>query len=371
MEETLFEGGVFSKSLDDGRAGAEVELAHDGVVAVTPDGRRFRIPYAECQIEIGGFNGRMVFCRNADRSLTIFCESGKFPRALAWAAGGLLDDQLQAQRSERSARSWRGRGAVIATLVGGALLIAGLYFGVRAAGTAAVRAVPVAVDREIGNQAFLSLDPGGPEVTDPVVIGAMQSIVDRLKPHAAIAGLDFELHVVDAPVFNAYALPGGKITIYTGLIQQADNPEQVAGVLAHEMAHATLRHGIQRISQSIGLAVAVNLLLGDVQGLVVAGAQLFQLASINSYSRDQESEADAEGVRMMHAAGIDPRGLSQFFETLKEQGADLPAGLSWISTHPEHEARIITVRDTLATLPEREFEPLDIDWADVQRRITE
>jgi predicted Zn-dependent protease len=159
------------------------------------------------------------------------------------------------------------------------------------------------------------------------------------------------------------------MVVFTGLIAEAHEAEQVAGVLAHEMAHASLRHGLHRIGQSLGLATAIHLLLGDTRGLVAAGTELFQLASINSYSRDQENAADEEGVRMLHAAHIDPLALARFFETLKTEDGDLPDAISWISTHPQHEARIAAIEDQLARLPKCDNQPLEVDWADVQRCV--
>ncbi len=368
-EETDFTGGVFSEQIDGGRAGAEIELSHDGVVAETSDGDRFCVRYSECQVEIGGFNDRMVFCRNPGRSLTIFCEDKRFASALAQASGGLLDEQLQQKQQAVKSRIWRGRGLGVTLLVLSVVLLVGLYFGVRIAAVAAVKALPVSVDHEIGRHSFESMDLGGPEIENPQVVSPRQRIVDRLAPHAAMSGLEFEVHVVDSEIVNAFALPGGVIVVYTGLIEEADHPEQVAGVLAHEMAHATMRHGLQRISQSLGLAAAVNLLLGDVDGLVVLGSELFQLATINSYSREQESEADAEGVRMLHAAAVDPLGLAQFFEIMKEQGGQLPGGLAWISTHPEHDIRIMNVRSQVAELGPQDYRPLDINWDEVKQQI--
>jgi predicted Zn-dependent protease len=137
------------------------------------------------------------------------------------------------------------------------------------------------------------------------------------------------------------------------------------------MAHATLRHGLERISQSLGMATAVDVLLGDASGIMMAGAELCQLASINSYSRDQEAAADAEGVRMMHEAGIDPLAMADFFATLHEEHGDLPGVVSWISTHPQHEARIAAVKDQIAELPRKEYRPLAIDLDQIKQRLQE
>jgi len=369
MDEFVYSGGVFSDTIDGGRSGAEIELSAGAVSARTPDGDRFDIPFHQCQVEIGGFSGRMVFCRNQDRSLTIFCEDRKFRAALSQASAGLLDEQLGENLKRRRRESRRGRWIVVAVLLGIALLLIGAYYGIRAGARAAVHALPVSVDRQIGSMVFESMDLGGPEVDDPVVVGAMQSIVDRLAPHAAIEDMQFEVHVIDSPMVNAFALPGGTIVVFTGLIERAADADQIAGVLGHEMAHATLRHGLERISQSLGVAAAVQLLLGDTGGLVAAGAELFQLATVNSYSREQENAADEEGVHVLHAADIDPLAIARFFETLREEHGDMPGLVSWMSTHPQHEERIAAVRDQVASLPAREYRPVEVDWAEVQRRV--
>ena len=369
FEETSFTGGVFHESIDGGRSGAEIELMHDGVQAITKGDERFLVRYSECQLDVGGYNDQMVFCRNEDRSLTIFCDHKRFPAALAFASGGLLEEQLREKRQNLKSENRRGHGLVLAILIGTAVCIVAAYYGIRSAGVAAVKAVPVSVDQQIGKHSYETMNPGGPEVHDEVVVAAIGGMVERLQPQAAIPELKFEVHVIQSPEVNAFCLPGGVIVVYTGLIQAAEQPEQVAGVLAHEMAHATLRHGLERISQSLGIAAAASLLLGDVQGILAMGAELFQLASINSYSRGQESAADAEGVRMMHAAALDPLSMAQFFEIMKEQQGNLPDGLAWISTHPDHDARIISIREQMGTLPRQDYQPLEIDWEDVQTRI--
>jgi predicted Zn-dependent protease len=257
---------------------------------------------------------------------------------------------------------------VIVLLVLAGLLV-GAYYGIVAGARAAVRAVPMSVDATIGDVAFEGMEMDGPEVKDPLVVGAVQKMVDRLSAAVNAENIDFRVTVVDAPVVNAFALPGGRIVVYTGLIDKAAEPEQVAGVLGHEMAHVTMRHGMERIAQSIGLVAAIQFFLGDVQGLAALGAEVLQVATINSYSRDQEAAADAEGVRTLHAAGIDPLSLARFFELLKNEHGDLPGAISWISTHPQHDARIAAIRSQLKELPPQEYRPLEIDWSAVQQRV--
>ena len=370
MQES-FSGGVFSDTLSDGRAGADIELVSSGVCACTTDGEPFVIAYRDCQVEVGGFSGRMVFCRNADRSVTIFCEDRRFPKALSEASAGLLNEQLGAGIKEQRSLSRRAWITGTVSLVGILILLIGGYFGIRAAAGAAVHALPTSVDLQVGKQAMASMDLGGPKIENQEVVGAMQSMVDRLSPHVAMEGLQFQIHVVRSDEANAFALPGGQMVLYTGLIENADNPEQVAAVLAHEMSHATLRHGLQRISQTLGIWAGLSLLIGDAGGLIAAGAEVFQIATINSYSRDHENEADAEGVRMMHAARIDPSAMPRFFEKLEKKHGDLPGMLDWINTHPDHASRISSVERLIADLPEQTYEPVPMDWQRIQRLVKE
>jgi predicted Zn-dependent protease len=367
--DTSFSGGIFCETLDDGRAGGEVQLQPAGVSASAPDGQVFLIPYRDCQVEMGGFSGKMVFCRNADRSVTIYCEDPKFVNALSLASSGILDEQLRAGRKQQRGESRRQWVIGTVCLVILLAMVVGVYFGIRSGATAAVKALPVSVDVQIGEAAFGSMDLGGPEVENNTIVDAMQSIVDRLAPQAAIEGMEFEIHVVESPMINAFALPGGTMVVYTGLIANADNAEQVASVLAHEMAHATKRHGLQRIARSMGIWAGVSLLVGDVGGLMGAGADLFRLASVNSYSRTQETEADQEGARMMHAAGIDPSEMGKFFAMLEKEHGDTPDFFAWISTHPDHSSRIASVEKMVASFSEKQYQPLKLDWDEIQKQV--
>jgi predicted Zn-dependent protease len=167
---------------------------------------------------------------------------------------------------------------------------------------------------------------------------------------------------------NAYALPGGYITVFTGLIAESDSAEEVAGVIAHEMAHVTKRHGLERVTGQVGIVIGIQLLLGDVSGLLALGVELGQYATQNSYSRLQETEADLEGARMMHDAGIDPTSVVTLFEDLK---SDDPLGLpEWMSTHPDTQGRIDRLKEYAKTLPEKKYETFEeIDWDDIKSRV--
>lgn len=369
MYNDQFEGGVFHESIEGGRASALIELTAGSVKAVASSGEQFEIRFSDCALDIGGASGRMVFLRTPDRKLTIFCEDRRFPTALELDGGTELADKLSTVKKDRwhegfRWRMWLSAGTAICLVV-----LVGGYYGLLAAAKASIGAVPVSVDVQIGDAAYQAIKLEGPEVTDPVIVDAVKAMVARLEPHAEIKGLVFDVHVVNSREINAYCLPGGKMVVFTGLLKQSKSAEQVAGVLSHEMSHAIKRHGLRRIMESAGVVVAFEMLVGDVRGVASLGTELAKSAAFTSYSRDAEREADVTGVRMLHAAAIDPLELAGFFEMLKGQGPDFPQSLKWLSTHPDHEERIATVRGELAKLPPQQYRGLDIDWEAVQLRL--
>ncbi|HAP08816.1 MAG TPA: peptidase M48, partial [Planctomycetaceae bacterium] len=153
--------------------------------------------------------------------------------------------------------------------------------------------------------------------------------------------------------------------------ETAQTAEEVAGVLSHEMAHATLRHGLQSAVRSTGVIVAAELLIGDAGGVVAVIAELGQHAAITKYSREQETQSDAEGVRMLHAAAVDPLALASFFERLKEQQQQLPKAINWLSTHPQHDVRIAAIRAQVATLAAQQYRGLEVDWDGLKQSLQE
>lgn len=362
---TEFQGGLFSDAVSGKRAGATIRLGFDAIEATTAAGQRFSLPYAQCELERGGASERMIFCHAPDRSLTIFTEEKTFLAALSHAGGVQIATQLARLTEEAARASAKTRQWVLVGLLLLALSGYGAWHGLGVASSHAVEALPISVDQKIGELAMESMPLQGKRVDDPVLVKAVDEIVGRLKPHAGEKGMDFDVTIVDAAIVNAYCLPGGKIVLYTGLLNAAESPEQVAGVLAHEMAHATERHGLKRIANSIGIVVGVNLLLGDVSGLVAFAVELAQHGLLTSHGREQETESDVEAVRMMSQAGLSPAALAEFFAILEKEHGDVPSALSWLSSHPQLAERQKEIRARTDKLGKIELRPLALDWEQV------
>lgn len=366
-EPTHFQGGLFSDEVEGGRAGAQLRLSYTGVEAETPGGQRFLVPYSECVLEQGGASGKMIFCHTPDRRLTLYCEQKGFAEALAHAGGRRIAtelERLQATARKELHRDWLLFAGVMAVLL---LLGAGAFQLLKVGASRAVHALPASVDQKVGELAMSAIPLGGTQVEDPVLSAAMGQIVSRLEPHARLRGLDFQVTVVDSSTVNAFCLPGGRIVVYTGLLKAARSPEQVAGVLAHEMAHATLRHGLERIAQSAGAVVAIELLLEDVSGLLALVVELARHGVLTSYGREQETAADLEGAEMMLKAGLDPAALADFFSILEEQHGEVPDSLTWLASHPQLSERQAELRRKAEQSRPLAPKPLELDWAEVVR----
>jgi beta-barrel assembly-enhancing protease len=182
---------------------------------------------------------------------------------------------------------------------------------------------------------------------------AVQTIGKRLT---AGSRYQYEFHVAEDPALNAFAVPGGFVVVHTGLIKATRTPEELAGVLAHEVQHVEQRHSLQGMVKNLGLRGLWMLVSGDL-GSTLAGQAALQLTSLK-FSRDAETEADSKGFDALAAAGIDPRGMPEFFETMRKQAADAPA--AFISSHPLSEQRRELLLGRMEQLTRQHFAPLPI-----------
>lgn len=216
----------------------------------------------------------------------------------------------------------------------------------------ATRRIPVETELRLGRAAFADLRRGLQLVESGPAVDAVQSLGRRLT---AGSKYDYEFHVARDDSLNAFALPGGIIVVHTGLIAATSRPEELAGVLAHEVQHVEQRHSLEAVAKQFGLRALWVIVTGDVGGTLASEAAL-QLTSLR-FSRDAEVEADVRGFDLLVARGIDPTGMPAFFETMQERaGAEPPALLS---THPASDDRSRALAARAAALQGRTFEPLD------------
>lgn len=379
MHEVTFPGGVFSEQAAVGRVGVQIEICADSLLASPEGAEPYCLLAQSCLLEVGGASGNMVFCRNPERTLTIFSEASGFLHALACHKNPNLRHQAQEMvQTIRRRKAKRAAGWLVFFGLTLSLVCCALY-SAKGLSETAVESMPWQWDEALGQTLVTQMDLGGPVVENLVVQDAANRILQRLVPHSARPDGQFEIRVVKSEQVNAFALPGGQMVVFTGLLENADRAEEVAGVLAHEIAHVTERHGIERMVQSLGLVAMVQLALGDASGLLGLGAELLTITAINRYSQDQESEADAVGVRILQKAGISHEHLAAFFEHLKQDqqeatpalSPNMQEVLSWVSTHPALDSRVEAINELSKALGPVVEAPIDIDWGAVKTALSE
>ncbi|MBP6607088.1 MAG: M48 family metallopeptidase [Nitrospira sp.] len=251
-------------------------------------------------------------------------------------------------------------GSAVGVVVGLGLL---LWFGSDLIVEWAVARIPVQWEQKLGEtvyQDFLTKETvlkEGPAVT------AVQEMIQRMTVKIPNNPYTFQVSVVQSPVVNAFALPGGYVVVFTGLMKKAESGEEVAGVLSHELNHVLQRHGMERIVRMMGLAAVVSILVGDQQGLLGLARQLGMELATLKFGREQETEADVTGIRLLHDARIAPDGMIRFFERLSEKDKER---VELFSTHPMSAARAERLKAELAALPKQTPEPFTFEWKGVQ-----
>ncbi len=171
--------------------------------------------------------------------------------------------------------------------------------------------IPYKMERSIGKQAVHAMTKGQKTCKEPEAQAILQQAFNKLTQHTS-REVEYEIHVIDHPIIpNAFAAPGGYIIVFSSVIERAETPEELMGVLAHEMAHVELYHTTKGIVRTIGMQFAISMIVGGTSIEDLAG-----FFSQMSYSRENESEADMYGREIMLKANINPKGMRRFFESL-------------------------------------------------------
>jgi predicted Zn-dependent protease len=196
----------------------------------------------------------------------------------------------------------------------------------------------------------LTAEYGG-EVENPQLRAYIDKVGRGLLNHIEpeYAKVEWEFTLLDSDVINAFALPGGKVFFSRGLLERFANEAQVAGVLGHEIGHVTAKHVDERVSQGLLAQLGLELInaVSETE-LVSAGAQLLAQGTILKFGRDQELEADRQGLKYMVRAGYNPDGMAEVLKILIDASKGSQP-LEILSTHPNPERRLAMVRNLMAT----------------------
>lgn len=279
-----------------------------------------RWPFADIHvIDQNQVTGGMNFGRISDPAPRLLLHDSSSRQALLTAQPQLATwKRREARRGLAVGAAWTLAGLAIATIA---------FMGWRHGAAALAQVVPKEWEQRLGASINKAITKNLSVCKGEDGMKALRGLTDKLLPE----GLDVTLDVVDVKLPNAVAIPGDHIVVTSGLIELADSPDMVAGVLAHEVAHLELRHPTQGVISNLGVAATVSIILGG------SGAgDIAYLAAVLSYSRDMETEADFRGIELLRAAGLKADGLAAFFKTMakeeEKEGENMMP--DWLSTHP-------------------------------------
>ena len=218
-------------------------------------------------------------------------------------------------------------------------------------------------DIDLGRKAAGDAEKQLPLLRDKLTDNYLTDLGKRLARHAPGHKYPYEFKGINQGAINAFALPGGPIFINRGTIEQAENEAQLAGVMAHEIAHVALRHGTNQVSKAYLVQVPLAFLGGSLGNKGIVGA-IIQVgggfgfnAMFMKFSRSAETQADILGAQMLYDAGYDPREMAKFFDHLAKQSRGRNRGLveGWFSSHPNpknRESRINEEMRRMGGVPE-------------------
>lgn len=368
-DESPITGFVMTGDVPNGRSGVKIEVTPSGLTAQTREHGRFVLRHADAKFERGGASGNMIFVRSTISDLIVGSEDPRFLALLRATADSAtlsrIDDALAAESARRAASTragWKLFGVIV-------VLGVALYYAVIVAARASITALPRSVDVQLGDTAFESMRGSLAITSVPEVEAALATIVDRLTPHVDLDGFTIRPVYVDSDVVNAMALPGGRVFVYRGLIRILDGPDELAAVVAHEIAHVTERHGLERIAGKLGSFVLLRVWFGDAGAVLESlGGVAGELVELD-WSREDEHEADRIAVETCAKAGIDPLALERAFEAMESAAKGQPEIPKWFGTHPPTAERRDAVRETAQDHPVVGATPIAVDWAKLREAI--
>lgn len=247
---------------------------------------------------------------------------------------------------------------------------------------ALVSRIPPDMEVGLGEKVLPTVLPPEDVLKDPVLQSRLEGLLKPLIERNGINQPPIKIYISRDGELNAFALPGGILIFNRGMLLAAGSAEEILGVAAHELAHVTEKHVVKSMIQSLSLAAIISFFLGDVSELGAYILQQSQMLLQNGFTRTQEAEADRIGFDYLVAAGIHPKGMSQFFQRLekrKSEAADAPAEgrrldrvSVFLSTHPLTAERIRMVEERIAGLSAQEIKalkPVRFDLKDFQQRL--
>jgi Zn-dependent protease with chaperone function len=349
-----FSGGVYHNDLPKGRSGGSL-IIENNCIKWRKAERNYSLSLNGLTITRGGSGDRVLFLRNRNKpDVTLYClDHGILKDLLELADPSLIEEINKVKRRKKA-----GLYIVLSLII---LIVSGVFglIGLKdPLVVSIVDRIPFTWEQKLGETAFKQFT-----LTEKFREDSLTAIFldDLSKP--LLAGLPdslpFKFYYSESAQINAFAMPGGIVVINDGLVKNAKTVEEIQGVLAHEIAHVTQRHGMRAIVSSIGMYTVLQAVVGDISGLLAIVLSNGDFLLRQQFSRDAEREADQEGFALLVKQEIDPQGMVDFFKLLKNKESDaaevMSESLSFLNTHPATSERIENLQTKVDALGEKNW----------------
>lgn len=331
-----------------------------GKLTVDPRSLRFRvddisfdIPLNDLRLEVDpNQDGRIYFIGRKRPDVKCFTQDESILDH--WAFQQCNHVRMQLRKMAGRSDMWR---RVKLTLVVFAIFGVGAWLSqhvISAMVRTVVQQVPAEWERKFGDQQMVELGKEWKIIDDTNRVAQLAALAEPLT--RTIPGkVEFKFHLIESYMPNALALPGGHVAVTTGLLGVVDRPEQLLGVIAHEVAHVTRKHGFQQAVSGAGPVVLLKILLSDRNNRMNLLGELSGILIYQSFSQSFEHEADETGWDYLVKANVDPRGLIEMFEKFKADygGDDDSSALQAFHSHPALSQRILRLQAKWEKLPQK------------------
>jgi len=365
-----YEGHAFHESFENGKASGRISVNREGIL-FRNDEADVLLPLNGIKMEMGGAGNRILFITNpAIEGWKLYTNDQAIIKDPAIA------NNLNVQQQVKGIKKKKHTGRLVALIVLALIFFTGWgLWALKDVFVAKVAdQVPPDWEQKLGEVAYSSFTSGRNVIEEDHLQKDLEAIIAPLLKVAQNENYDYMFHIIEDGTLNAAAFPGGHVIIHTGLILKTEKPEDLLGVLAHEIAHVNGRHSVRQLINTAGLYIVLSSLIGDIgaiSGVVLdGGAKLLQLQN----SRAHETEADEWGWDYLLKANINPRGLIDCFKIMQKEmegiTGTIPAEMDFLSTHPALANRIEYLEERWEKVENKnDFITIDVDYDDFKKRL--
>lgn len=335
-------------SANGGRISGLLLIKNNGIYFES-ESLEYHISFTNLSITAGGASNRFIFFKDSSQEqISMYTSQKNVLNDPFLKSNNNFKQQLKKSKSDLK-KTLKGTLFVLTFFV---ILLGGIYLLKDKMVENLAEQVPVSWEQEASDKLFTTMSLQYHFIKNDSLKQEFLQVAQPLIKQIEKEGYKVDLYFVKDPTINAFALPGGKVIIQTGLIQHANSWEEVMGVLSHELAHVTRRHHIRGIINNLGVFTILSATFGDLSG--IAGTFLNMGGELTSLSnsRDFENEADETGREYLINSKINPSGLISFFETIKKEEKTMldstmikNIDLSFLSTHPDIKERIKKLKE--------------------------